>query len=197
MEISLNNHLYSHLMVERILCYNSMIMCKAFRWLKNRISSVFLNASDKDIEINTFHVFRAGKSLDLNISSNCGRRNTRNGLRDPSVSGPAFLPPLTFARVALKIVVPFPSCQPSPRSKVKTPVWRGAICYPHKQLCNRVLLKSLSPFAKLHFNATQGWDVLYSEMLEKTWKEKMEEWGNRPKCKTMTLFSLELDLENR
>lgn len=27
----------------------------------------------------------------------------------------------------------------------------------------------------------QGWDVLYAELLEKTWKEKMDEWGKRPK----------------
>jgi len=25
-----------------------------------------------------------------------------------------------------------------------------------------------------------GWDVLYAELLEKTWKEKMDEWGKRP-----------------
>ena len=29
----------------------------------------------------------------------------------------------------------------------------------------------------------QGWDVLYAELLEKTWKEKMDEWGKRPKSK--------------
>ena len=27
----------------------------------------------------------------------------------------------------------------------------------------------------------KGWDVLYAELLEKTWKEKMDEWGKRPK----------------
>ena len=27
----------------------------------------------------------------------------------------------------------------------------------------------------------QGWDVLYAELLEKSWKEKMDEWGKRPK----------------
>ena len=27
-----------------------------------------------------------------------------------------------------------------------------------------------------------GWDVLYTELLEKTWKEKMDEWTGRPKC---------------
>ena len=26
-----------------------------------------------------------------------------------------------------------------------------------------------------------GWDVLYTELLEKTWKEKMDEWSKRPK----------------
>ena len=28
-----------------------------------------------------------------------------------------------------------------------------------------------------------GWDVLYAELLEKSWKEKMDEWTGRPKCK--------------
>merc|ERR1712243_504041 len=28
-----------------------------------------------------------------------------------------------------------------------------------------------------------GWDVLYAELLEKTWKEKMDEWTGRPKSK--------------
>ena len=32
-----------------------------------------------------------------------------------------------------------------------------------------------------HPPVTQGWDVLYAELLEKTWKEKMDEWGKRPK----------------
>ena len=27
-----------------------------------------------------------------------------------------------------------------------------------------------------------GWDVLYSELLEKGWKEKMDEWTGRAKC---------------
>merc|ERR1711908_163176 len=27
-----------------------------------------------------------------------------------------------------------------------------------------------------------GWDVLYAELLEKTWKEKMDEWSKRPKA---------------
>ena len=27
-----------------------------------------------------------------------------------------------------------------------------------------------------------GWDVLYTELLEKTWKEKMDEWTGRAKC---------------
>jgi hypothetical protein len=27
----------------------------------------------------------------------------------------------------------------------------------------------------------KGWDVLYAELLEKTWKEKMDEWSKRPK----------------
>merc|ERR1712211_82986 len=26
-----------------------------------------------------------------------------------------------------------------------------------------------------------GWDVLYAELLEKSWKEKMDEWGKRPR----------------
>ena len=26
-----------------------------------------------------------------------------------------------------------------------------------------------------------GWDVLYAELLEKTWKEKMDEWTGRAK----------------
>ena len=28
-----------------------------------------------------------------------------------------------------------------------------------------------------------GWDVLYAELLEKSWKEKMDEWTGRAKCK--------------
>merc|ERR1712088_746286 len=28
-----------------------------------------------------------------------------------------------------------------------------------------------------------GWDVLYAELLEKTWKEKMDDWGERPSKK--------------
>ena len=35
----------------------------------------------------------------------------------------------------------------------------------------------------VHFMWIQGWEVLYSEHLEKTWKEKMEDWKQRPKCK--------------
>jgi hypothetical protein len=27
--------------------------------------------------------------------------------------------------------------------------------------------------------------VLYAELLEKTWKEKMDEWGKRPKGETL------------
>ena len=27
-----------------------------------------------------------------------------------------------------------------------------------------------------------GWDVLYTELLEKSWKEKMDEWTGRAKC---------------
>ena len=27
-----------------------------------------------------------------------------------------------------------------------------------------------------------GWDVLYAELLEKSWKEKMDEWTGRAKC---------------
>jgi len=33
-----------------------------------------------------------------------------------------------------------------------------------------------------------GWDVLYAELLEKTWKEKMDEWGKRPKAKLPKWF---------
>ena len=33
----------------------------------------------------------------------------------------------------------------------------------------------------------QGWEVLYSESLEKTWKEKMEDWKQRPKCKSQKM----------
>jgi len=33
-----------------------------------------------------------------------------------------------------------------------------------------------------------GWDVLYAELLEKTWKEKMDEWGKRPKTKLPKWF---------
>ena len=32
-----------------------------------------------------------------------------------------------------------------------------------------------------------GWDVLYTELLEKTWKEKMDEWTGRPKCKLRSI----------
>merc|ERR1711902_210205 len=33
-----------------------------------------------------------------------------------------------------------------------------------------------------------GWEVLYSEHLEKTWKEKMEDWKQRPKSKLPKWF---------
>ena len=33
-----------------------------------------------------------------------------------------------------------------------------------------------------------GWDVLYTELLEKTWKEKMDEWTGRPKCKNYLIL---------
>merc|ERR1711950_88159 len=33
-----------------------------------------------------------------------------------------------------------------------------------------------------------GWDVLYVELLEKTWKEKMDDWGKRPKAKLPKWF---------
>merc|ERR1711862_586455 len=33
-----------------------------------------------------------------------------------------------------------------------------------------------------------GWDVLYAELLEKTWKEKMDEWSKRPKAKLPKWF---------
>merc|ERR1712110_819061 len=33
-----------------------------------------------------------------------------------------------------------------------------------------------------------GWDVLYTEVLEKTWKEKMDDWGKRPKAKLPKWF---------
>merc|ERR1712130_589155 len=33
-----------------------------------------------------------------------------------------------------------------------------------------------------------GWDVLYAELLEKTWKEKMDEWTGRPKSKLPKWF---------
>merc|ERR1712061_872632 len=33
-----------------------------------------------------------------------------------------------------------------------------------------------------------GWEVLYSESLEKTWKEKMDEWTGRPKTKLPKWF---------
>ena len=34
-----------------------------------------------------------------------------------------------------------------------------------------------------------GWDVLYAELLEKSWKEKMDEWTGRAKCKLDSEFS--------
>merc|ERR1712203_23605 len=33
-----------------------------------------------------------------------------------------------------------------------------------------------------------GWDVLYAELLEKTWKEKMDDWGKSPKAKLPKWF---------
>ena len=33
-----------------------------------------------------------------------------------------------------------------------------------------------------------GWDVLQSELLEKSWKEKMEEWTGRAKSKTIQIL---------
>merc|ERR1712213_37773 len=33
-----------------------------------------------------------------------------------------------------------------------------------------------------------GWDVLYAELLEKSWKEKMDEWTGRPKSKLPKWF---------
>merc|ERR1712231_2803 len=33
-----------------------------------------------------------------------------------------------------------------------------------------------------------GWDVLYAELMEKTWKEKMDDWGKRPKAKLPKWF---------
>jgi len=33
-----------------------------------------------------------------------------------------------------------------------------------------------------------GWDVLYAELLEKSWKEKMDEWTGRPKTKLPKWF---------
>merc|ERR1712127_243974 len=33
-----------------------------------------------------------------------------------------------------------------------------------------------------------GWDVLYAELMEKTWKEKMDDWGKRPKSKLPKWF---------
>merc|ERR1712095_57266 len=33
-----------------------------------------------------------------------------------------------------------------------------------------------------------GWEVLYTELLEKTWKEKMDEWTGRPKSKLPKWF---------
>merc|ERR1712186_124286 len=33
-----------------------------------------------------------------------------------------------------------------------------------------------------------GWEVLYAELLEKTWKEKMDDWGKRPKAKLPKWF---------
>ena len=35
-----------------------------------------------------------------------------------------------------------------------------------------------------NWHYVQGWEVLYSESLEKSWKEKMEDWKARPKCKS-------------
>merc|ERR1712157_699924 len=33
-----------------------------------------------------------------------------------------------------------------------------------------------------------GWDVLCAELLEKTWKEKMDDWTKRPKTKLPKWF---------
>ena len=33
-----------------------------------------------------------------------------------------------------------------------------------------------------------GWDVLYAELLEKSWKEKMDEWTGRPKSRYLDMF---------
>ena len=33
-----------------------------------------------------------------------------------------------------------------------------------------------------------GWDVLYAELLEKSWKEKMDEWTGRPKSRCHDMF---------
>ena len=34
-----------------------------------------------------------------------------------------------------------------------------------------------------------GWDVLYTELLEKSWKEKMDEWTGRAKCECQAVKS--------
>ena len=33
-----------------------------------------------------------------------------------------------------------------------------------------------------------GWDVLYAELLEKSWKEKMDEWTGRPKSRYLDMI---------
>ena len=42
-----------------------------------------------------------------------------------------------------------------------------------------------------------GWDVLYTELLEKTWKEKMDEWTGRAKCIYPALFPVIIKLFTR
>ncbi len=48
--------------------------------------------------------------------------------------------------------------------------------------------------SKLHVSKrillSKGWDVLYAELLEKTWKEKMDEWSKRPKGERVGVPSL-------
>ena len=55
--------------------------------------------------------------------------------------------------------------------------WKGLKNRPWWTRSHSVLMLSV------HFMWIQGWEVLYSEHLEKTWKEKMEDWKQRPKCK--------------
>merc|ERR1712059_171292 len=44
------------------------------------------------------------------------------------------------------------------------------------------------PKIRMYSKYEGGWDVLYAELLEKTWKEKMDEWGKRPKAKLPKWF---------